>query len=233
MMRWRRPISPEVRALLDRERPIPPQLPAVRARAIARARAALVISDAPSPAAPPVTVPRLRWAVVGVLASVASAAVGVTAYAIHARKAPAPTTERSPAIELAAPRPARPIAPAPIARPETPPETHLDMHPMTARALGAPRLSQAETVAEELRLLRQARAAVGREDFTAALAPIAEHARRFKNGRLAEEREALRVRALAGLGRTEEARRAAASFRAHFPHSVLLSAVNKMPATGP
>jgi hypothetical protein len=58
--------------------------------------------------------------------------------------------------------------------------------------------------------------------------PIAEHARKFKDGRLSEEREALRVKALAGLGRSGEARRAANSFRARFPRSVLLSAVNKM-----
>ena len=39
--------------------------------------------------------------------------------------------------------------------------------------------------------MRQARAAVARGDFAAALSPITEHARRFKNGRLVEEREAL------------------------------------------
>jgi hypothetical protein len=60
------------------------------------------------------------------------------------------------------------------------------------------------------------------------LSHIAEHARRFKDGRLTEEREALRVKSLAGLGRSDEARRAAAAFRARFPRSVLLSAVNQM-----
>jgi hypothetical protein len=84
----------------------------------------------------------------------------------------------------------------------------------------------------ELLLLRPARAAVARENFAAALPPIAEHARRFKDGRLAEEREALRVKALVGLGRADEARRAAASFRAHFPHSVLLPAVGQISSTG-
>jgi len=91
-------------------------------------------------------------------------------------------------------------------------------------------LSQADAVRAELRLLRQARVAVAREDFAAALPPIAEHARRFKDGRLTEEREALRVRALVGLGRSDEARRAAESFRTRFPHSVLLPAVGQMSA---
>ncbi len=81
---------------------------------------------------------------------------------------------------------------------------------------------------QELRLLERARAAVAREDFAAALPPLTEHARRFRDGRLAEEREALRVKALAGLGRTAEARRAMAAFEARFPRSPLLSAVNQM-----
>ena len=54
-----------------------------------------------------------------------------------------------------------------------------------------------------------------------ALAALLEHARRFPRGWLTEEREALRVRSLAGAGRTDEARAAAADFGARFPHSVL------------
>jgi hypothetical protein len=95
------------------------------------------------------------------------------------------------------------------------------------------RASQAEPAPDELRLLREARAAVARQDFEAALVPIAEHTRRFKNGRLAEEREALRVKALSGLGRTEEARHAADTFEARFPRSVLLPSVSRMPASQP
>jgi hypothetical protein len=94
-------------------------------------------------------------------------------------------------------------------------------------------LSPMEADRVELRLLRKARVAVARGDFATALSPLAEHARRFKNGRLAEEREALRVKALAGLGRTEEARRAAAAFRARFPRSVLRPAVSEMPTAAP
>ena len=82
---------------------------------------------------------------------------------------------------------------------------------------------------DELRLLRQARAAVASKDFADALSPLAEHARRFKDGRMTEEREALRVKALAGLGRTDEARRAAVLFEARFPRSVLLPTVKRMP----
>ena len=81
--------------------------------------------------------------------------------------------------------------------------------------------------------MRLARAAVARQDFAGALAPIVEHARRFKDGRLTEEREALRVKALSGLGRTGEAQRVADAFEARFPRSVLLPAVSRMPASAP
>ena len=74
----------------------------------------------------------------------------------------------------------------------------------------------------ELELLQRAHAAYTGRDFSNVLALIAEHARRFPKGRLAEQREALRVRSLAGAGRADEARRAAAAFAVQFPRSVLL-----------
>jgi hypothetical protein len=83
----------------------------------------------------------------------------------------------------------------------------------------------------ELQLLRAARQDVTRGDFADALTAIAEHVRRFRNGALVEEREALRVKSLAGLGRHEDAQRAAAQFHARFPHSVLLSTFERMKET--
>ena len=47
-----------------------------------------------------------------------------------------------------------------------------------------------------------------------------------------EEREALHVKALAGLGRRDEARRAAAAFEDRFPRSVLLPAVRQISPHG-
>ena len=71
----------------------------------------------------------------------------------------------------------------------------------------------------ELELLQRAHAAYTRHDFSVALTLVAEHARRFPNGHLAEQREALRVRSLAGAGRADEAHRAAARSRSGF-HAV-------------
>lgn len=82
-----------------------------------------------------------------------------------------------------------------------------------------------DTLATEVEILRRARVAYGHHDFSATLALVGEHARRFPRGHLAEQREALRVRSLVGAGRKIEARRAAASFATRFPRSVLLSRV--------
>jgi hypothetical protein len=230
MIRSRRELSPEVRALLDEERAIPAQPAAVRARAMARARAALAAGLATPVASPARTALRSRWAAAAVLVCMASAAAVLAAYGIHAHIArlaapvvlpPIPAPARSGAVRKAPEAPPV-VAPADDEAPPAPPRT-----------LSPPRLSRAEALRAELRLLRHARAAVAREDFAAALVPIAEHVRRFKDGRLAEEREALRVKALVGLGRAQDTRRAAAAFRTRFPHSVLLPAVDRMSASGP
>jgi hypothetical protein len=212
--------SPQVRSLLERERAIPAVPAAVRGRALARARA--VLAAGVSAEQVPSTAPRkMRWAAAAMLILLASAAVATAAYRIGIRAKPvAPAVEVSPT-----PRPSAPsfklAATSAIA----------EMPPAAAAAPAAP--SRADAAREELRLLRQARAAVARADFAAALPPLTEHARRFKEGRLAEEREALRVKALAGLGRTDEARRAAAAFKVRFPRSVLLPIVSQMPASAP
>jgi hypothetical protein len=170
--------------------------------------------------------PGIRWAAAAAVVLVASAAVAAAAYEIHVRFAPAPMTR--PAAVASAPAMVA-MAPASPAAELAPPGSL----PTPSATVAVPSLSPAEAARAELRLLRQARAAVARGDFAAALSPIAEHTRRFKNGRLVEEREALRVKALVGLGRGEEARHAAADFRARFPRSVLLPAVSQMRVSRP
>ncbi len=153
-----------------------------------------------------------------------------TRFAVHLAErthAPAAVKLIAPAAPAAPVASADPVAPAEIAAVEAAP----DVRPTHAGP--AMHSSRADAVREELRLLWLARAAVARRDFAGALAPLSEHARRFKDGRLTEEREALRVRALAGLGRTSEARQAAHRFEARFPRSVLLPAVRQMPSSTP
>ena len=162
--------------------------------------------------------PRTRWAAAAAVICILSVGVGAAAYQIRAHLAAPPSNRpaASPVTPVAVPR-------APVAPRRSPKQPPAPVSPPAT-----PTLSRADAARAELRLLRQARAAVAREDYAAALPPIAEHARRFKDGRLTEEREALRVKSLAGLGRSEDARRAAAAFRARFPRSVLLPAVSQM-----
>ena len=221
-MTMRSDVPPELRALLDKERVIPPVSASQRARALARARAALT-APVTATAAPVSVAPRLRWAMAAAAGLVVSGAVAAAAYEIHARFAPGRMA--GPAAVVSVPKvvASAPPALAPAAVPDLSP----------APTVAAPGPSPADAAREELHLMRQARAAVARGDFAAALSPITEHARRFRNGRLVEEREALRVKALMGLGRSEEARHAAAAFRARFPRSVLLPAVGQMPVSRP
>ncbi|HEX7453161.1 MAG TPA: hypothetical protein VF294_12785, partial [Polyangiaceae bacterium] len=104
-------------------------------------------------------------------------------------------------------------APLRVAPPQVP--TADPLRPSHSGAEGDP-------FAAELDLLSHAQAAYTHHDFSRALALISEHTRRFPNGHLAEEREALRVRSLLGSGRNEEAERATAAFARRFPRSVLL-----------
>jgi len=228
------PLSPEASSLLMFERELERQPAVVRERAMARARAALRADVG----APPVivrTAPRgTRWAIAAGLLCFASAAMGAAAYEIRAHWAPVASAPPALAPKAALKTAPRGIArtgarePEPSATPDavTLPATETTSPPQ--RVAPAPRSVKPSIGSDELRLLRQARAAVAGQDFAGALLPLGEHARRFKGSRLAEEREALRATALSGLGRTDEARRAAAQFGARFPHSVLLPAVNRI-----
>ncbi|HMA94796.1 MAG TPA: hypothetical protein VKP30_19030 [Polyangiaceae bacterium] len=72
--------------------------------------------------------------------------------------------------------------------------------------------------AEEWRILRAARRAVP-SDPGRALVLVREHAEKFPEGMLVQEREAIAIDALARLGRTSEARARSAAFSAQFPGS--------------
>jgi len=218
-----RPLPSEVCALLDCERELSPLPATVRARSLARARAALVAGV--DRRAILVAPRRARRAAVAAMACILGAAVGAAAYEIRVQLAAPAAPSRAPAVA--------PAATIETARTGTPPRAQAlstSSAPIVEERRATPAVSHASAGYAELRLLREARAAVAREDCVAALRPIAEHARRFREGRLSEEREALRVKALVGCGRTGDARRAAAAFRARFPRSVLLPAVSQMPA---
>jgi len=217
---WPARLSPDVRLLLDRERQIAVLPAAARARALSRARSALAAGVATRqwPSRAPSA---FRWAAAAGLACVATVAAGAVAYSIGLRARPS-----SP-----------PVAAAPAPPREESRAGHWSAGDEPFRELLAPPVHKASPARSgarvELHLLEQARAAVDREDFALAMQLLADHAHRFRNGRLVEEREALRVKALASLGRRSDARRAAAQFEARFPRSPLLPTVTEMPDLAP
>jgi hypothetical protein len=78
-----------------------------------------------------------------------------------------------------------------------------------------------DRVLREAQLVADARDALG-HDPNAALTLVQQAAREFPSGQLVEEREAIAIRALAGLGRSEAARARAERFLARFgsgPHA--------------
>jgi hypothetical protein len=217
MKRDDRAFDRDLETMLERGRAIRPLPDVVRARALARARATIAqgAEAAPAPvAAPPARTHGRRIALAAAFTLLIGGAGAVAA--IHGgvlerfRPAPAPI----PRTRIDPPRPQSPPAVAKEEEPESLPK-RIEKHrarPPTAQ----------ESYAAELGLLHRAHVAYASRDFSSALVLVAEHARRFPNGRLAEEREALRVRSLAGSGRTADARRAVAAFATRFPRSVLL-----------
>jgi hypothetical protein len=229
MKRARSDLEPELEALLKPckiQRQVPSEL---RARVLTRARAVVAGEAVPPVTAPDQPLPkkaragrRRRLVQVAVAASVAmvAGAVGAVA-ALYVGRA---LTPEVPARQSASA--ARKLPSTNVGVPATDPLTAETESPAAARPTRPAHAGAKEDrFTAELALLQRAHAAYTGRDFSAALTVIAEHAHRFPKGPLAEQREALRVRSLAGAGRADEARRAAAAFAIRFPRSVLLPRV--------
>lgn len=215
------PFDPELEEVLVCGRAIGRVPDVVRARALARARATVAAAAANPPE--PARVARRRGFTIAWAA--AAALIAVTAGAVAALRSQAPHAQQvAPPPRLRAEaRVHVPALDSPPASPTTAPQVASTAKPQGFRR---PAFAQ-ESYAAELELLSRAQVAYAGRDFSDVLALVAEHRRQFPNGRLAEEREALRVRALAGSGRTDEARRAVGAFADRFPRSVFLPRLGK------
>jgi hypothetical protein len=193
----------------------------VRARLLARARATVAASHF-SPAPIPMSATPSRWRGLRVALAAAvllslGAAGAMAALRARAARAPEilPSSIRSSMAKVRPPAPEF-SAVAPIPTPALQPVSRANSQ-RPGRSVSA-----RESYTAELETLQRAQSRYASRDYSDALMLIAEHARRFPNGRLAEEREALRVRSLAGAGRADETRRAFTAFAKRFPHSALL-----------
>ncbi|HEX2671204.1 MAG TPA: hypothetical protein VHM25_10060 [Polyangiaceae bacterium] len=101
--------------------------------------------------------------------------------------------------------------------------------PSSARSTALPNSSVASdrsaSLAEQQALLDVARAAFARSDYSATLRTLTTHSARFPKSVLAEERDALQIKALAASGRVQEARSLASRFQARHPQSLLLPSI--------
>lgn len=95
--------------------------------------------------------------------------------------------------------------------------------PASRSAESTPRLPG--DLAAERMLLDEARAAIANGRSDKALRAIGKHAEAFPHGLLAEEREALAVRALVMAGQPDSARARGDQFRTQYPNSVMRRAV--------
>jgi hypothetical protein len=161
-----------------------------------------------------------------VVLSVLAIAAGVAAFGVVARPAdpgPASGSERRPppsasVFETTA---AAPAASASYA-------TSADSAPIlqapsrTPPHAVRPRPPSDDDLARERALIEAARAAIHTGGPAQGIDKLDEHARSFPNGRMSEERDALRVFALRASGHDVEANAAAEAFRSRYPHSLLL-----------
>jgi hypothetical protein len=161
------------------------------------------------------------------LASIALAlAVGGAAGALlrGAPEARVVYVDRAVPVVVASPASAAATAPAAPASPALDADA-LPSASASARATAAP-LDAGAALAAESALLDVARTALARGEPDHALAAVGRHAAQFPHGVLAEEREALAVKALAQEGRGADARARADRFRARYPESLFSTAID-------
>ncbi|MEY2934533.1 MAG: hypothetical protein RL033_5282 [Pseudomonadota bacterium] len=141
---------------------------------------------------------------------------------------PVPASEPAPVLEPQAavlPPSVLPpsVLPPSVLRPAQQPSV-LPAAPASEPLPPATRPSPRAASGSEAELLRRAQALLAARPER-ALALTAEHQRRFRDGALAEEREALAIEALRRLGRGQAAQRRALAFERRYPNSVHASRV--------
>lgn len=167
-----------------------------------------------------------READTGVVTSPEPQAVAPAAEAPASPSAAVVPAVPPPRVEIAAPvervaEPPHPRALPPAARV---PKAVVDAPPSTEDEGHESAISE---LAEEARLVEQARKKLRAGTPHAALSALQEHARRFPRGQLTEERMALTARALCDAGDAERGRARAEALREAFPSSSHLARVDR------
>ena len=173
---------------------------------------------APTVAAPASSGVLLPWLVAGV------ALLGAAGVILLARDRSSEQRQPPPAVIAAEPiETAPPAEPAPPAAEAAPPS--VAVAPPAAEPKPAPTKQRKQkpltqpSPPPELELLTPAQAALHANAFTRALALAERHATLYANGTFTEEREAIAIEALHGLGQYERARTRLTAFTTQYPHS--------------
>ena len=202
--------------LLDAERPIPPLPPGVEERVWSRLESGNGAGNsgarAPAPTAPALS---LGSVVAGVLLLGMGIAIGAVWDPLHRGSSPSPSPVAAVPVAVAtATADAAPVVPAPSS---------------TAAAPSASAATTAQDdAAAERALMGKAADALAAGDTAAALAAVEEHARRFRGGRLVEDREATWIAALLRAGRSAEAREHVERFARAYPNSARLPEMRRV-----
>lgn len=207
-------LSPAVQALLAYEQALEPQPEIVVARALVRAREALhqqtVVTFTSRKAPAPVR--RLVFAAAAGLILTAGVAAAYQMLRLsHSDSQGSGATPTTRARPVTMPKEEPVAAPAASAPP-----------------IASPKVASRSDNQAELQFLLRARQADARHDYAKVLKLLAQHQRGYPTGRLAEEREFLRVKAMVALGQRGRARKIAGNFRQQFPRSVLLPKMDEM-----
>jgi RNA polymerase sigma-70 factor (ECF subfamily) len=201
---------------------------------VERVRQAVLSRIAAAPSSPSGSFP--KWAKIGGLCVVLGAAVTV-GVKLMPRSAPAPVVaapQPQPEV-IAAPPAIDPVPQAPLATEGeavtpgrgTPAQERAGKEPVRSApaARSATAEATADTLPEQVRIITEARAALGRQAFGQALARANEYETRFPKGVFVEEELAIRVLSLCGLGREKEAVRARETLERAVPNSRQLDRV--------
>lgn len=183
-------------------------------------------NTAPAPPAAPVAAGFPAWALAAAVAVGAGLGLGGSLLL--------PPRERVVYIDRSIPAAPPTVAAAPAEPAPSPSGLRLEDLPRapTATATVA-NAAHGEDLAKERAVLDVARSALGRGDAANTLVATAEHERKFPQGALIEEREALAIQALALQGRRTDAQARGDRFRKRFPRSMLLPAVDAVTGSGP
>jgi len=143
--------------------------------------------------------------------SVAKAGTSGTRVSPPERFQSTPSPPLAPRVSRAVPR---------VVAPREPTVTPVAPSPRVPRATTKP------TLQLEGELLEKGRIAMVRGDTDGAFAAVEEHLARFRDGKLSEEREALRIQTLVAADRDPEARTALGAFRRAYPKSLVEPALD-------